>query len=290
MAHVDNQYKALVEAVLRDGFYYSDRSRANIRMLQIPSYQLEIDMLAGFPLLTTKKIFWKSFAHELIWMLSGSTNIEYLQDNGVKIWDKDAANFKQGSDLYVGRIYGAQWRSWAGGRVYPFERGIYIDQIRELIRGLKNDFYNRRHIVTAWNPAELSDMALPPCHWSFEVLPCLIPNTATIGFKLKWHQRSCDLFLGIPFDIGLYALLAKLISKEIGIPCVGLIGDLSNVHFYEPHIILAQEQITRQPRLYEARLTIRPEADMFNLSINDLIIENYASHPAIKAELYAKVL
>lgn len=280
VAHIDLVYNKLVKAVLVDGFNYLDSSRNNIQMLQIPNYQLVIDMQQGFPLLTTKRIYWKAFSHELIWMLSGSTSIDYLVANDVGIWDKDAANFNKGDAHYVGRIYGAQWRTWQSFDKWGLHR---LDQIQQLIRGLKIDLYSRRHIVTAWNPGELGEMALPPCHWAFEVLPC------KGGFALKWHQRSCDLMLGIPFDIGLYALLGKLIEKEIGIEFITLIGNLSNIHFYGPHISLAAQQITRYPSQLRTDLILRESANIFNLNIKDIDMTQYEPHPPIKAELYSKI-
>lgn len=280
MAHVDIQYNKLVKAVLMDGFNYLDKSRAEIEMLQIPNYQLEIDMQQGFPLITTKRIYWRAFSHELIWMLSGATDISYLVENGVGIWDEDAANFNKGDAHYVGRIYGAQWRAWQSFDRYGLHR---LDQIQQLIKGLKNDLYSRRHIVTAWNPGELSEMALPPCHWAFEVLPC------KGGFALKWHQRSCDLFLGIPFDIGLYALLGKLIEKEIGVEFVTLIGDLSNIHFYGPHIPLVRGQMMNNPSQVRTDLILRESANIFNLTIKDIDMTDYNPHLPIKAKLYTKV-
>jgi len=276
MAHVDLIYNKLVRAVLKDGFSYFDASRANIEMLQIPDYKLVIDMREGFPLITTKRIYWKSIAHELIWMLSGSSSIKYLNDNGVYIWDKDAANFGQGDSQFVGRIYGAQWRSWSS--TY-----IFIDQIKQLITGLRTNLHSRRHIVTAWNPAELNQMALPPCHWSFEIIP------EKDGFMLKWHQRSCDVMLGIPFDIGLYALLGKLIEKEIDLPFNTLVGDLSNVHFYGPHIQLAKEQIKRTPLEQKTQLILANYTSINNIHIDYIDMLHYEYHEPIKAELFAKI-
>jgi len=286
MAHVDLQYNKLVKSILSKGFTYIDKSRGNIELLQIPHYTLEIDMAQGFPLISSKQIFWKSVAHELIWMLSGSTSIQYLKDNGVNIWNKDAANYKVGNETHVGRIYGAQWRAWTGEYKKFYKP---LDQITKLITGLKNDLHNRRHIVSAWNPAELDQMALPPCHWSFEVIPTFIAEENIFGFALKWHQRSCDTMLGIPFDIALYALLGKLIEKETGLRFVTLIGDLSNVHFYEPHIILAVKQLWNRPFDQITQLLIAKDASIFDLNINNLNISNYKHHPAIKAELFAKI-
>ena len=280
MAHVDKVYNNMVGTLLREGFRYNDKSRANIGMLEIPHYVLDIDITQGFPLLTTKQIFWKSFIHELIWMLSGSDNIDYLQKNGVKIWDQDANNFSGGS--YVGRIYGAQWRGFKGEHKT-------VDQISRLIGKLQlqNDLHNRRHIVTAWNPTELDNMALPPCHWAFQVVP-----TAR-GFGIKWFQRSSDVFLGVPFDIGLYATLGKIIENQTSVPFTRLIGDLSCVHFYEPHIELAKKQMTRRPFKQKAELNIVTR-ELFHIGFDRLRIENfevvnYKHHKPIKAKMYAKV-
>lgn len=275
MAHIDIVYNKLVKTILNDGFSYLDASRDNIRMLQIPSYTLEINMTKGFPLLTTKKIYWKAVIHELIWMLSGSTNIDYLINNNIKIWTEDAYNYSKSS--YVGRIYGAQWRSWTSSNG-P------INQVKNLLTSLKSGgLYNRRQIVTAWNPAELDKMALPPCHWAFEVLP------TKEGFAIKWHQRSCDTFLGIPFDIALYATLGELIQRETSIPFIKLIGDLSNVHFYEPHIDLIKQQLLRDPIENEAFLNIAEEANFNNLNIKDFQVVTYNPHNTIKGKLYTKI-
>jgi len=284
MAHIDIQYNKLVRTILNEGFIYQDKSRANINMLQIPHYTLDIDMLQGFPLLTTKRIYWKSFIHELIWMISGSQYIDYLQENKVTIWDADAAKFDSRNN-YVGRIYGAQWRQF---RTYQnYDDSTHVDQLSSLLHGLRDDFYNRKHIVTAWNPAELKNMALPPCHWSFEIIPCSNPISG-IGFMLKWHQRSVDTMLGLPFDIGLYATLGKLIEKEINRPFVRLIGDLSNVHFYEPHIKLVRQQIMRDSFAERTDIIINPTANFFNLNIKDFGMTEYNPHPPIKAELFTK--
>lgn len=290
MAHIDNLYNGLVTKVLDHGFYYSDKSRANMEMLQIPHYTLDIDVTKGFPLITTKKVSWKTVAHELIWLLSGSTSISYLQNNGIKIWDKDAANFDKMHGHYVGRIYGAQWRTWRG-RSKGYLKGaenngdyVYVDQIQNLIQELKTNLHSRRHIVTAWNPAELKDMALPPCHWSFEILPA-----SDYTFELKWHQRSCDVFLGIPFNIGSYAMLGNVIEQETGLKFTRLIGDLSNVHLYGPHIELAREQIKRTPVDQECSLLLDSYTNINTLGIEDFAVVGYNPLAAIKAEMYAKV-
>lgn len=274
MNEVNNQYNKLAETVLKDGFSYFDKSRDGIEMLQIPHYTLDIDITKGFPLITSKRIYWKTIFHELIWILSGSTNIDYLIENGIRIWTEDAKNFSGGT--YVGRIYGAQWRQWTDPECCS------LDQIEELINEVRGNLFTRRHLVTAWNPAELNNMALPPCHWSFEIIP------EKNGFALKWHQRSCDVFLGIPFDIGLYGLLGKLLERELNIPFVRLIGDLSCVHFYKPHIPLIKEQLKRRKILGACQLEINPTANFNDLHITDLRVLNYNSHGPIKAKLYTK--
>lgn len=274
MTEVDKKYNLLVKDVLANGFNYQDVSRSNIDMLEIAHHTLDIDMRKGFPLLTTKKVFWKMVAHELIWMLSGSTNIDYLKEHNVKIWDKDARNFSSGS--FVGRIYGAQWRSWTSKDT----KGL--DQIKNTLEGIRKNIYSRRLLVTAWNPAELNDMALPPCHWAFQVMP------DKDGFALKWHQRSCDTFLGIPFDIALYGFIGKLIEKETGIKFVRLIGDLSCVHFYGPHIKLIRKQMAREPKETSADFYFKNSANFDNLHIDDFVVTNYKHHNPIKAQMYAK--
>ena len=233
-----------------------------------------------FPLLTTKQVWWKGIAHELIWILSGKTDIAYLQNNKVHIWDKDAINFS-GSN-YVGRIYGAQWRSWTT----PMQNSF--DQIANLLKNLRKNPFSRKHIVTAWNPAELHLMALPPCHWAFEILPEVDPG-GEISFTLKWIQRSCDVMLGIPFDIGLYAFLGRLIEKLTGYKFKTLVGDLSNVHFYGPHLPAVREQLSRARGMPGPRFEFKSSAELDNLTIDDFQIYDYFPEPAIKAELFTKV-
>ena len=271
--HVDHKYRNLVKAIVTDGFNYLDDSRAGIQMREIPHYVLDIDIIkGGFPLLTTKKIYWKSVIHELIWMLSGSTNIDYLVENKVNIWNEDANNYSGGTT--VGRIYGAQWRSW----------DFQIDQIANLIEGLKTNIHSRRHLVTAWNPSELEFMALPPCHWAFQVMP-----TAT-GFALKWQQRSCDVFLGVPFDIVLYATLGKLIEHATGLVFERLIGSLSCAHIYEPHVEALTRQMKNNEIAQKTELIISEKTNINNLSISDFTVNNYDSAGPIKAKMYAKVI
>lgn len=265
MAHIDLLYNNMVEELLSEGHHYLDKSRDKY-ILEIPHHTLDIDVTRGYPLLTTKQVYWKSVIHELLWFLSGSEETTYLQKHGVKIWDKDAPDGK------VGRIYGPQWRGFQG-----------VDQIKSLVRSLQNmELFNRRQIVTAWNPAELDKMVLPPCHWAFQVFP------TKEGFGLKWHQRSCDVFLGIPFNIASYATLGKMLEREIGRPFTRLIGDLSCVHLYGPHIELAKEQLSRKPIENEAELEIEGYWDMLRLRIDDFRVKNYRHHKPIKAEMYAK--
>lgn len=269
--------------VLDEGFIYEDKSRANMKMLQIPHHTLELPLRYGFPLISTKRVAWRTVLHELIWMLSGSTRIDYLQENGVKIWDKDAVNFS--GNTYVGRIYGAQWRHWFDvKKVRQDAESPGLDQISKLLIDIRQDPFSRRHLVTAWNPAEMNDMALPPCHWSFEFIP-----EGLGAFMIKWHQRSCDVFLGIPFDIALYAFIGKLIEQETGLTFKTLVGDLSNVHFYWPHIELAKEQLLRAPIFCTPKLIFNRDITFDDITHDALYIEGYVSHPPIKAEMYAKV-
>ena len=279
MAQVDLAYRELCSRILEKGFVYKDKSRDAVPMLQIPNYQLGIPITSDFPLLTTKRIYWKAVAHELIWMLSGSEKIDYLICNNVNIWNKDAENFSGGT--YVGRIYGAQWRKWT------VDQNAYIDQIQNLFHYFRTDPFNRRHIVTAWQPAELLNMALPPCHWSFEIIP--MDENDHPSFMLKWHQRSVDTFLGLPFDIASYAFLGKIIEAETGSKFAMLVGDLSNVHFYGPHLHAVNIQMMRGD-LHRNGPDFKLEnyTSLDKLTIDNFNIFNYNPQAAIKAEMISK--
>lgn len=277
MAQIDRIYADLVMRVFAHGFVYLDKSRADIEMLQITDHQMVIPM-DEFPLITTKQVNWKAVAAELTWMLSGSEYIDYLHEHGVHIWDQDAKNFSDGT--HVGLIYGPQWRHWDGDRV---------DQIQDLLTSLLADPFGRKHMVTAWNPSDLDKMALPPCHWAFEILVYLDQAGHTC-FKLKWHQRSVDVFLGLPFDIASYAFLGKLIEALTGYAFTELIGDLSNVHIYKPHIPLLEEQMSRDRGLRAPDFRFKSLTTGLFCEPDNFIIENYAHHPRIKGKMYAKVL
>ena len=335
MSKIDFIYHDLSKAIIDYGYWYKDDSRDK-RCKQISSAAIQIP-LDKFPLLTTKKMFTKGIVGELIWFLRGESNIQYLNDNGIHIWDDDADNFSD--DGNVGRNYGVQWRDWSktcvsGDSCCSGEEPL--DQIFNLIQNLKRKPIGRRHIVTAWNPAELGMTALPPCHWAWEVIPRPlfdwekekmaeskiieldlkrseikefidnVDNVPQYGFDLKWHQRSVDTFLGLPFNIASYALLAKIIEKLTGYIALNIVGDLSNIHFYEPHIEIVTEQLQRDPLLHEGcnlqfserfnesiseyhkgRLVLD---DVINsLEIDDFIFENYQSFDKLKADMYAPI-
>jgi thymidylate synthase len=229
---------------------------------------MRFDLSAGFPLLTTKKLHIKSIVHELLWFLRGDTNIGYLKESGVSIWNEWAdAN----GDL--GPVYGHQWRSW------PRPDGGKIDQIARVVESLKKSPDSRRHIVTAWNPADVDKMALPPCHCLFQFyvadgkLSCLL------------YQRSADIFLGVPFNIASYALLNLMMAQVIGLKVGEFVHVLGDAHLYLNHIEQAHEQLKRQPRPLPV-LKLNPEIkDIFGFSFGDVAIENYAPHPHIAAKV-----
>ena len=308
MAKVDQLYLRLLSGIVEQGYWYEDKSR-EVRCKQLTSLTIDFDIEHEFPLLTTKKLYTKSIVGELIWFLRGLDNLEYLHENNIHIWDKDAKNFSDDGD--VGRNYSIQWRDWTN--IQSTKIGYIpsnIDQIKNLIEGLIENPMSRRHIVTAWNPAELDQTALPPCHWSFEVLPRpafdfekeLNPEIEYV-FSLKWHQRSVDTFLGLPYNIASYAILSKIIQELTGYKSLGLIGDLSNVHLYEPHIEKAQVQMKLNPNKYGSptfkfsekllrdfklfrRGNIELSAVFHSMQIGDFIFENYESYPIIKAKMY----
>ena len=308
MSKVDVIYHNIASAIIDYGYWYNDSSRDK-RCKQISHMTVEIP-LDEFPLLTTKKMFTKGIVGELIWFLKGDNNIKYLNDNNIHIWDKDAANFS--NDGNVGRNYGVQWRQWSTTNIHM----SYVDQIRGLINNLINNPMSRRHIVTAWNPGELHETALPPCHWAWEIIPRpLFQYEKNIygldkeyGFDLKWHQRSVDTFLGLPFNIASYGLLAFIIGELTGFIPLNLIADLSNVHFYEPHIEIVKEQLTRNPHQFNGcridfssslqqlthayrtnNITSEEEfmSNFFNeMQIDDVMFENYQSYGSLKAEMF----
>jgi|TARA_R110000822_G_scaffold152112_4_gene291291 thymidylate synthase len=317
MANVDEHFLALEREILARGFKYEDPNRKGINRIQIPTYTFKHNFKDGFPAITTKKLFFKGVVGELIWFLRGDTNIKYLHDNSIHIWDKDAANFSSKGDL--GRIYGAQWRDWRTPYIYEGDEFTSTDQIGRLLKNLISNPMGTQHIVTAWNPAELENMALPPCHWSFEILvqplsqieseeySCESKKDVPIyGFTLKWHQRSVDTFLGLPFNIASYAVLAHLIAEITGMASLAIEGDLSNVHLYEPHLDAVKEQMSRSTKLYNSRTdlilsekiktlcALYSKGDILldelfsKMDINDISLTPYTSHPSLQAKMFAR--
>ena len=254
-------YLALLQDVLENGTERPDRTGTGTRSLF--GSQLRFNLEQGFPLLTTKKIFIQGIIHELLWFLSGSTNVKYLNDNDIHIWDKWA-----NSDGELGPVYGRQWRNW---------NGTGIDQISRLVKGLKENPYSRRHIVSAWNPAEIEDMALPPCHTIFQLYVC--------EGKLSCHlyQRSGDIFLGVPFNIACYSLLSMILAQVVGLQAKEFIHTFGDLHLYVNHIKQAQLQLSREPRQLP-RMKINSDVkDIFAFKYNDFTLEGYDPHPAIRA-------
>lgn len=358
MSNIDNTYHKLLKTILNNGFKYEDPNRKGVNRIQIPDYKIVHDFKNGFPAITTKKLYWKGIVGELLWFLKGDTNIKYLIDNNINIWNKDAYNWyieccdrdgfkklsfkdfekelkNEGIIHYdkpynyelgdLGRVYGAQWRNWKGIKSFSDNSKIplSVDQICNLIKRLKETPMGTKHIVTAWNPVELNDMALSPCHWSFEILVEPTEDTQNgvsysggiidfskepgksytetwkkpkYSFILKWHQRSVDTFLGLPFNIASYALLAHIIGKLTNMIPKGIIGDLSNVHIYEPHTDAVREQLSRDVDKYSNceldafngfKMDMHGDIDQWLLSkeINDFNLVNYKSYPSIKAEM-----
>lgn len=316
MAKIDKTYHDLIANIKRKGFKYEDPRRKGIQRIQIPTASFYHKFEDGFPAITTKKLFWKGIVGELIWFLRGSTNIKYLVDNNIHIWDKDSKNFSDNGD--VGRIYGAQWRSWKLPQDKDSPYFARYDQLLALIYGLRKAPMSTQHIVTAWNPAELEGMALPPCHWSFEILVEPLKNQSkelpsevetdgpTHGFTLKWHQRSVDTFLGLPFNIASYALLAHIIAELTNMVPLAIEGDLSNVHLYEPHLPAVNEQLSRSTNMFNSETSVVLSENFKNLcasfkegditlddvfdsiDIDDFTLTQYTTLPAIKAEMFAR--
>jgi thymidylate synthase len=260
------QYHDLLRDVLDNGTDRSDRTGTGTR--SVFGRQARYDLSAGFPLVTTKKLHLKSIVYELLWFLRGETNVRWLQDRGVRIWNEWA---DENGDL--GPVYGSQWRSWPDGR------GGTIDQIANVVQSIRTKPDSRRHIVTAWNPAEVDEMALPPCHCLFQFY------VADGKLSCQLYQRSADLFLGVPFNIASYALLTHMMAQVTGLQPGEFVHSFGDLHLYHNHFEQARLQLSRTPKPLP-RLTIDPDKrDIFDFDFDDFMITGYDPDPTIKAEI-----
>lgn len=260
------QYLDLLSHILENGNEKTDRTGTGTK--SVFGYQMRFDLQKGFPLLTTKKLHTRSIFHELLWFLKGDTNIKYLHDNKVTIWDEWA---DENGDL--GPVYGKQWRAWQGAD------GKITDQISQVVNQIKNSPDSRRMLVSAWNVGEVEQMALPPCHIVFQFY------VANDKLSCQLYQRSADVFLGVPFNIASYALLTEMLAQVCGLEAGEFIHTLGDAHLYLNHIDQAKLQLSRTP--YELpKLKLNPEIkDIFDFKYEDITIEDYVSHPHIKAEV-----
>jgi thymidylate synthase len=259
-----NQYETLLRYVRDNGIIKQDRTGVGTK--SIFGYQMRFNLQEGFPLITTKKLHLKSIIHELLWFLQGSTNIKYLKENGVTIWDEWADEKGE-----LGPVYGYQWRSW------PAPDGSNIDQISDVIKTIKTNPDSRRMIVSAWNPADVPKMALPACHVLFQFY--------VAGGKLScfMYQRSADLFLGVPFNIASYALLTMMIAQVCNLEPGDFVHALGDTHIYLNHLEQVELQLSREPRPYP-KMIINPEVkDIFSFRFEDFKLEDYDPYPSIKA-------
>lgn len=358
MATIDKAYHKLVNKIRTEGYWYDDPYRKGVRRKELATYELKHDLIKGFPAMTTKSLFFRGVVGELIWFLRGWTSPKYLIDNGINIWNKDGAKFlakQTGHHLSeseyarlvkqdqlvgdLGRIYGAQWRDWHGVELIPSPTGGFahvhpVDQIDILIKKMIHTPLATDMIVNAWNPAELANMALPPCHFGFQVVgrPLMWKERFKLkypdfhegmiigsvqnalkrfdeegipkyGFTLIWDQRSVDTFLGLPFNIASYALLAHILGKITNMVPLEIVGSLRNVHIYDNAMDAIKEQMDRYQSKYEDIDLIikdRPEYDrlrkgtctldnfLSNLEISDFKLNNYESYPPLKVEMLAR--
>lgn len=261
-----NQYETLLEHVYKTGVDKNDRTGVGTR--SVFGYQMRFNLAEGFPLVTTKKLHIRSIVHELLWFLSGSSNIKYLHDNGVSIWDEWA---DENGDL--GPVYGVQWRSW------PAADGRKIDQITNLVEGIKKNPDSRRHLVVAWNPAEVDKMALPPCHCLFQFY------VANGKLSCQLYQRSCDIFLGVPFNIASYSLLTHMIAQQCDLDVGDFVWTGGDCHIYKNHFEQVELQLSRTPRAYPKLVIGRKPASIFDYKFEDFVIEVYDPWPHIKAPI-----
>ena len=260
------QYLDLLRHIRTEGVFKGDRTGTGTE--SVFGYQMRIDLGAGFPLLTTKKLHLKSIIHELLWFLTGDTNVKALKDEGVTIWDDWADENGE-----LGPVYGHQWRSW------PATDGRGIDQIAGVIESIKTDPNSRRHIVSAWNPADVEKMALPPCH-------CLFQFYVLDGhLSCQLYQRSADVFLGVPFNIASYALLTIMVAKVTDLQPGDFVHTFGDAHLYANHIEQADIQLSRQPRTLPTMTLNADITDIFGFTYGDFTLEGYQPHPHIAAPI-----
>ncbi len=260
------QYLDLLSHVLEQGVRKEDRTGTGT--ISTFGYQMRFDLAEGFPLMTTKKLHLKSIIHELLWFLRGDTNISYLNEHGVRIWNEWADD--RGN---LGHIYGYQWRSW------PTPDGHSIDQVSEVVKSLKTNPDSRRHIVSAWNVGELEHMALPPCHILFQYY------VADGRLSCQLYQRSADIFLGVPFNIASYSFLLMMMAQVTGLEPGEFIHTLGDAHIYLNHVEQVKLQLTREPRALP-RVTLNPDiGSIFDFSFEDFAVEDYDPHPHIKGAI-----
>lgn len=260
------QYLDLLDRILKEGTKKEDRTGTGT--ISVFGHQMRFNLEEGFPCLTTKKLHLKSIIHELLWFLAGDTNVKYLQDNGVRIWNEWADE-----DGNLGHIYGYQWRSW------PDYKGGHIDQISEVVETLKKNPDSRRIIVNAWNVADIENMNLPPCHAMFQFY------VADGRLSLQLYQRSADCFLGVPFNIASYSLLLQMMAQVTGLKAGDFVHTLGDAHLYLNHIEQAKLQLTREPYALP-KMRINPNVkNIFDFKFDDFSLEEYTAHPHIKAEV-----
>ena len=266
MTTIPTPYEDLLRDILAHGTPKSDRTGTGTR--SVFGRQMRFDLSESFPLITTKRVHFKSVALELLWFLRGDSNVRWLQERGVTIWDEWADD-----DGELGPVYGVQWRSW------PTPDGGQIDQIAKLIDGLKNNPDSRRHIVTAWNPAEVENMALPPCHAMFQFY------VADGKLSCQLYQRSADTFLGVPFNIASYALLTLMVAQQVGLEPGEFVWTGGDVHIYDNHLNQVTEQLSRSPFPYPKLRLRRKPASIFDYELDDFEVVDYQHHPGIKAPI-----
>jgi thymidylate synthase len=265
-------YLALLQRILDEGVEKSDRTGTGT--LSVFGHQMRFDLRAGFPLVTTKKVHTRSVFGELLWFLRGDTNVAWLQERGISIWDEWA---DENGDL--GPIYGHQWRSW------PTPDGGHVDQLAKVVEQIRTNPDSRRHIVSAWNVADVDDMALPPCHTLFQFYVAPSPDGGPGRLSCQLYQRSADTFLGVPFNIASYALLTHMVAQVTGLEVGDLVHTLGDAHLYTNHLDQARLQLTREPRPLPT-LRLDPsvtEIDAFELE--HVVVEGYDPHPVIKAPI-----